>query len=96
MGLHCKVAQVNIRGILHLGSQPIWTKTHLARYLDQQMGPCFAIGPLSVKLFDPFQSPVSYGPKFCNWGQGIPWPISLALTQSFGAKFAPRRPPCGM
>jgi hypothetical protein len=36
------------------------------------------------------------GPKLYNWGQGKPWPISLAWAQSFGAKFSPHRPPCGM
>jgi hypothetical protein len=34
------------------------SKFHLAGYLSQQMGPCFAngltVGPLSVKPFDPF------------------------------------------
>jgi hypothetical protein len=33
--------------------------THLAGFLGQQMGPCFAngptIGPLNIKPFDPFQ-----------------------------------------
>jgi hypothetical protein len=71
-----------LEGHFTFGAQPIWAEIHLAWYLDQQMGPYFAngpiVGPLCVKLFDPFQGPISYRPKFCNWGQGKPWPIFLA------------------
>jgi hypothetical protein len=50
------------------GAQPIWVETYLAGYMGQQMGPYFAngptVGPLSVKSFDPFQGPISYGSIF--------------------------------
>jgi hypothetical protein len=46
------------------------------------MGPCFVngptVGPFSVKHFDLFEGPISYGPKFYNWGQEKAWPIFLA------------------
>jgi hypothetical protein len=51
--------QIRNKGHLTFRAQPIWAKTHLAGYLGQQMGPCFAngliVGPLNVKPFDPFQ-----------------------------------------
>jgi hypothetical protein len=82
---------VDLRGTLHLEPNPfglkfIWHGIWVNNWapllqMGQQMGPFFAngptVGPLSVKSFDPFQGPISYGLKFCNWDQGKPWPIFL-------------------